>query len=169
MSENNFNICLLTKEDKNKVDELIKENDSTLVNPAFWLPIQKEAYEHFFDTSWTWFYGLFIKDKLIGMAALFLNKEEYGETCLSLNIPTDSLAEIGRAYISPSYRGHNLITSIYQVLQMKGKELGIKHLLATVHPDNIPSLKALEKFGMVKIGHLTKYNSFQRDVFFKDI
>ena len=51
----------LTIADKEQLDTLITIIESTLDQKDFWLPINSISRKHFFDNSWTEFYGLFDK------------------------------------------------------------------------------------------------------------
>ena len=58
--------------DKNQLEQLIEKISINLENEFFWLPITDESREHFFDDKWTYFLGMFEKEKLIAAVGLFL-------------------------------------------------------------------------------------------------
>lgn len=155
----------LTIADKDQLDTLISTIEESLDNPEFWLPINEIAREHFFDESWTNFYGLFDGSHLIAAAALFYNEHEYGESLSKLDIPSDTVAEIGRAMVHPDYRNSNLLltitTKLLDIARAKGKE----YVLATIHPQNIPSQKSFTRLGMKKQCTYLKSSGFIRDIF----
>lgn len=156
----------LNIKDKDKLYSLIKLIEDNLFNNAFWLPIQEKAKANFFNEDWTVFLGAFNEDKLIGASALFLNKHEYEETVESLNmLKSFTFAEIGRCMVAPDYRGQNIMYTLNFELIKIAKRLQIDYLVATAHPQNLPSKTSLEKLGMKKVNTIIKYNSFPRDVY----
>lgn len=127
---------------------------------------KKNSKENFFNEEWTIFLGAFDKEELIGASALFLNKYEYEETINKLNLSKSfSFAEIGRCMVQPKHRGQNIMLSLNSELIKIAKLLNINYLVATAHPQNLPSKTSLEKLGMQKVDTIIKYNSFPRDIY----
>lgn len=156
----------LNIKDKDKLFSLINLIEDNLSNNAFWLPIQEKAKDNFFNEDWVVFLGAFNDDKLIGASALFLNKYEYEETVESLNMPKNfTFAEIGRCMVDPDYRGQNIMYTLNLKLIKIAKKLQVDYLVATAHPQNLPSKTSLKKLGMKKVNTIIKYNSFPRDIY----
>ncbi len=155
----------LTDNDAPKLFCLIDAIETDLPNRMFWLPIKDEAKIHFFDDGWTEFYGMFVGEELVGASALFYNEFEYGESLRHLHTERRRVAEIGRSMVHPAYRGNNFLYQINLQLLQVAKSKGIELLLATIHPDNMPSQKSFQKLGMEKQCTYTKSNGFVRDVF----
>lgn len=154
----------LKKNDETKLYDLISQIETNLQEPKFWLPINSVSKNHFFDNDWTYFLGLFDNDELIGASALFFNEHEFGESlshCKNVKIP---IAEIGRCMILPSYRGNNLIYKLNTELIKIAKEKGIKTVLATIHPENIPSQTSFKKLGFNIETTIVKNNDYIRNV-----
>ena len=154
----------LNKNDEIKLFNLINQIEKNLNDPKFWLPINIISKNHFFDDDWTYFLGVFDNDELIGASALFFNEHEFGESlshCKNVKIP---IAEIGRCMILPSYRGNNLIYKLNNKLIKIAKEKGIKTVLATIHPKNIPSQLSFAKLGFKTETTIVKNNDYVRDV-----
>jgi GNAT superfamily N-acetyltransferase len=128
--------------DKDKLEELIQQTETNLGNELFWLPIGIESREHFFDDDWTYFLGMFDKEKLIAAVGLFLNKNEYGESEKILQLENYKIAEIGRAMVAPEYRYKGLMNKITQELIIHAKNQGIQYLVATVHPQKYSKSKS---------------------------
>jgi RimJ/RimL family protein N-acetyltransferase len=74
------------------------------------------------------------------------------------------IAEIGRAMVAPEYRHKGLMNMITQELIIHAKKQGIQYLVATVHPQNIPSQKAAAALGMEKKEHCVKHGKYERDI-----
>lgn len=71
-------------------------------------------------------------------------------------LPEFSLPEIGYR-ILPAYWGQGLISEAAKVVLAHGhNELGLEHILALIHPDNIGSIRVAEKIGMRR-GELADY------------
>jgi RimJ/RimL family protein N-acetyltransferase len=159
----------LTSSDKNKLDLLIKSIESTLDNKLWWLPISNKSFDNFFNDDWTYFLGLFEGDELVGASALFFNENEYGETIEHLKMVNKDIAEIGRCMVLKKYRGKNYMLELNQKLLKIASEHNIKKVIATAHPNNISSQCSLLSLGMSKVGSITKYPNFDRDIFLIEI
>lgn len=154
--------------DRRALDTLVAEIEKTNNNKLFWLPISDESRDHFLDSDWTIFMGAFRQDKLIGALGLFLNENEYGESRDAIGLE-GKIAEYGRAMVHPDYRGYGLINHLAEGLLPIAKEKGIESLIATVHPENIPSSSFLIRMGFEKCGHIMKNNVYPRDILVKKL
>ena len=152
--------------DRRALDILITKIEKTNKNELFWLPISNESRDHFWDTDWTIFVGAFKQEKLIGALGLFLNENEYGESRDAIGLE-GKVAEYGRAMVLPEYRGYGLIDRLADELLPVAKERKVEKLIATVHPDNIPSSGFLTKMGFEKCGHIIKNDKYPRDILVK--
>ena len=159
----------LSIKDKNQLEALISVVEENIENRDFWLPINNISKEHFFDESWTEFIGMFEGDALIAAVALFFNEHEYGESLRELGVKGKKVAEIGRAMVHPDYRGHNILYQLNLCLLKEAKEKNIDMLLATIHPQNLPSQKSFQKLGMKKQHTYVKGNAYLRDIYTLDI
>ncbi len=165
----NMIIRKLTASDSEALWELITDIESTLVSRDFWLPIKETSKEHYFDDSWTEFYGAFDGDRLAGASALFYNSFEFGESLSKLGRDPEGVAEVGRSMVHPDYRGRNLLVDINKVLISVAREKGLTFLLATVHPDNAPSQASFNRLGFIKRTTYLKSDGFVRDIFTYDL
>lgn len=154
----------LTTSDHDALWRLIGDIESSLPNREFWLPIKEGSSTHFFDESWTEFHGAFYGDRLIGASALFYNSYEFGESLEQLGMDTDGVAEVGRSMVHPDYRGHNILADINTELISVARDRGLDRLVATIHPDNIPSQSSFRKLGFVKRKTYLKSDGFVRDI-----
>ena len=164
-TENNILIRKLTPNDKPQLDNLIKKIESSLPHKDWWLPIPSTAYEHFFDEAWTLFCGAFDQEKLVGASALFFNEFEYGKAVSYIHLTTQKIAEIGRCMVSPDYRGHELMFKMNEFLfGVNPKKVDC--FVATAHPENMPSIKSLEKSGFIKQATFVKAD-MKRNIYLK--
>ena len=155
----------LFRSDANELYDLISIIEKNLENKEFWLPLKPTAKEHFFDENWTEFYGIFDGTVLVGAVALFYNEYEYGESLKYLNRNISNVAEIGRAMVRPNYRGNNILYLLNTKLIEVAKAKNIENLIATIHPQNIPSQKSFLKLGMKKQCTYIKSNGYVRDIY----
>lgn len=155
----------LEKSDNQKLEDLIKNVEDNLEDETFWLPITDKSREHFFEESWTYFLGAFEGDELIGAAGLFFNEHEFGESCKALGIKTDKIAQYGRAMMRSDYRNKGIMKQILGNLLEYAKKIGIKKIIATVHPNNIPSQKVLTNFKFENKLKVIKNNRYERYIF----
>ena len=89
-------------------------------------------------------------------------------------MPKDELSssiEMDNAGVLPKYRGNHL--QEYLLLKaesiMKERDNGIKYSYATVHPDNLASLKTLEKTGYKKYKEKLMYGVKIRYIMRKEL
>ena len=155
----------LTKSDEHALDLLIQDVEASLLDEKFWLPISETSKAHFFDNEWTYFLGAFAEEELVGAAALFFNENEWGESKQTIGIESTSIAEFGRAMVRSDFRGKGIMNMIANELVQVAKEKPVDCLLATVHPDNIPSQRTVKTMGMEKAGFCVKDGCFERDIF----
>ena len=148
---------------------LIDAIEKALPDKAWWLPINPTVKEHFFDESWCYLLGAYDGERLIGASCLFFNETEYGETARLCGLPLNDTAEIGRCMVLPEYRGNNLLFLLNQELLSVAKKRSIRHIIITIHPQNIPSLSSFRKLGARYRDTIVKYDRFPREVYTMDI
>ena len=157
-------IRIIEQNDAQKLKNLIDCIEAHVVNPQWWLPIKKEAYDNFLNPEWTLFLGAFEKEELVGASALFFNEFEYGESLSAIAPQPIPVAEIGRCMVRPSFRGHNIMLTLNRKLLEIAKERKIRTLIATAHPDNIASNTSLQALGMKIVKCIDKDHGFLRNV-----
>lgn len=154
----------LTVKDEASLKDLIDCIEAHVINPQWWLPIKREAYDNFLNPEWTIFLGAFEKGLLIGASALFLNEFEYGESLNAVSPQTMPVAEIGRCMVRPEFRGKNIMFLLNRQLYIIAKNRGVRTLIATAHPDNIASNTSLQKLGMKIETCILKENMYWRNI-----
>ena len=162
-------ISILNKTNSNELETLINEVEENLKDKRFWLPIGDVSRNHFFDSSWTIFFGAFEDDRLIGAIGLFLNENEYGESQKSINMQDKKIAEVGRIMCHPEYRHKGVASCLMEELLRYSGGLDLDYLLATVHPHNEPSQRLLKKYGFIKEGYIIKSENYERDILIRRV
>lgn len=159
----------LTINDKEELDSLIDVILKNLIKPEYFTKIEEHSYKHFLDDNYSRFYGIFIEGKMAAVATLFLDEYEYAELCEAINISKEGIAEIGRAMVHPFYRGNHYEREIVSYLIDVAKNMKLKRLIATVHPDNIPSQKCFNDLNFTKVKTITKHSGYLRDVYLLEL
>lgn len=160
---------LLNTSDKTQLENLLKITSKNVQNPKFWLPISHVSKEHFLDKSWTVFNGCFINDELVATAGLFINPHEYSDSLQYLNLGDCEVAELGRLMVEPTCQGNHLSYHVSKTLIEIARQRGVEYLIATSHPNNIPSQKILHKLGFEKKSYFVKNFNYQRDILVKKL
>lgn len=86
-----------------------------------------------------------------------------GEIRVTYYNPTRFLGDIGYE-LKPEFRGNGYMIKALNVLREPLKEKGLLHPKFTVFPNNISSVKTIEKFGGKKIGSTGFYDIYQADL-----
>lgn len=162
-------ISILNKTNSNELETLINEVEENLKDKRFWLPIGDSSRNHFFDSSWTIFFGAFEDDRLIGAIGLFLNENEYGESQKTISMQDKKIAEVGRIMCHPEYRHKGVASCLMEELLRYSGGLDLDYLLATVHPHNEPSQRLLKKYGFIKEGYIIKSENYERDILIRRV
>ena len=87
---------------------------------------------------------------------------------LELDIDYSHLGEIGPVFVNFDYLGHGLMMQMLEVYENYLKDIGFKHQMTTVHPDNIYCSRNMEKHGMKKIS-LKQFKRGPRNIYYKEM
>lgn len=87
------------------------------------------------------------------------------------NIPRSEwhqVMHVDMAATLPGYRGHSLQSQLmaHAACFLRTKK-NIKYLMATVHPNNLPSRRSMEKLGYICVAQTTLYGGLPRCVYCK--
>ena len=100
---------------------------------------------------------------------MFFNENEFGESREALRIIGNNLAEYGRAMVHSGHRNQGIMKQISKKLLKYAEKIGIKKIITTVHPKNIPSQKIVKDLGFIKKITVVKYGRYKRDIFLLEI
>ena len=157
-------ILLLNATYEDEFDTLVKDIEANLANKEFLLPIDEKLRSHFFDPEYTFMFGAFDGERLIGTMGLFMNKEKFGDNAKAIGYENEKVAEIGRVMCHCDYRGQGVMTQLIEKILDCIELFDLEYLIATIHPDNIPSQKLFGRHGFKKKGHIVKENGYERDI-----
>lgn len=121
--------------------------------------------------------GYILKCIVDGKMAAFLIVRHPGdaEDNLGVYLPESEqvnlqlISHMESAAVHPAYRGQGLQGKLLQEAEEIERTRGTKYLMATVHPENIYSLRNLEKEGYKCILETKKYGGLRRKVLCKEL
>ena len=88
------------------------------------------------------------------------------------NVTDEMLTEvvhIESIAVLPNFRGHKLQKRLLEMAEQIEKEKHTKYLMATVHPDNIYSMRNFNDQGFVCLLETKKYGGLRRNILLKEI
>ena len=163
-------IKILDKKDEKDFYDLNDTIEKNLTTKSWWLHIDNNEKEMFFDKMKVLLAGLYDDDKLIGSASLYLNQEDFAS--LSSHIPNNEkikICKLSRGMIHPDYRGHNYLLKLSTYLIEQAKNLDYDSVIAILHPDNIASFTSATKLGMTPYKTIIKDEKYLRHIMKMDL
>lgn len=79
------------------------------------------------------------------------------------------VAHMETCVVHPDYRGHHLEACMMKKAIHILRDTSYHHLLGTVHPDNIPSVKSFMENGFIVAKTLKKYGGKLRHIMYKEL
>lgn len=155
----------IRKEECEEFKQLIESVIKNLPKKEWLIVPTNEQIADAFNTDKVVYWGLFEKGKLLSISSLSFDKEDFLEIVRLLQIENDKVAEIAECMTLLEARGNNYTLKINKELVKIAKEMGVKYLIATAHPDNIASNVSLKKLGMSEKGQFYRYETYLRNYF----
>jgi RimJ/RimL family protein N-acetyltransferase len=159
----------IPKEDEQKVRNLINIVIGGLERKEYFIPYEEWELNSLFDESYAPLHGCYDGDKLVGMAQLYISQEMLKEFKEVLGISEFRVCELGGNLVLPEYRGRGITSELHKIQYDLAKELGFDYIISMAHPDNVGSLKALQKIGLEYVKTTTVANGHLRDVYCKKL
>ena len=131
--------------ERQQVDNLIEVVLNELERKEFFIPFSKEENQRFFDENFGLTLGVFDGNKLVGMAKIYINQCELSSYKHELQIADKNVCELGDYLVMKEYRGHGIMKTLQSKLIELAKQLEYDVVIATVHPENIASIRVLSK------------------------
>lgn len=129
-----------------------------LPNEDWLIPLSQEEYDTIFAAgSDDVVYGIFRGDRLIGTSSLVHDVSDLAVIPLLEEILRHPCIEVSECMVLPEYRGRGLMLQLNRLIQAESERQGIRYLLATAHPDNVPSNTSLCHLGFRIIGEITRF------------
>ncbi len=121
---------------------------NNLKRPEFYYMGNKEKeLERMFDKSYVYNLGAYYKEKLVGMTQLYVDQEDLENYINISNLKDYNVCELGTALVLEKFRNNGIMQNLIKLQKDKAKSLNFEYMIATAHPENIPSNIALTKSG----------------------
>ncbi len=164
-------IRLAEQKDVPAVYDIMRETTAALTRKEFFVDDDLDALYHHVEDQ-----GFILLARIGDEAAGFLivHFPGMGEENLGRDLgwPDEILpccAHIDSACVRPVYRGHGLQKRLVRAAEERLPAMGMTYGLATIHPENIPSLSSMTALGY-KIGATKcKYGGLLRHILFKKL
>lgn len=157
------------KQDELQLRNIINVVLGGLERPEFFIPYEEWEIKKMFEEDYAPLLGAYDGDKLVAMAQLYVDQDMLKEFKEVLGIADKKVCELGGNLVLPEYRGQGLMFKMIQIQHEWAKELGYDYIISMAHPDNIGSLKSLEKLGLQYIKTTTVANGHLRAIYMKKI
>jgi GNAT superfamily N-acetyltransferase len=156
--------------DKEQLFKLIDIVLGGLENQEYFIPYEQWEYDSMFDEkNYAPLYGAYDGEKLVGMAQLYVSQEMLADFKKEFELTEYTVCELGGNLILPEYRGRGITTKLQTIEFELARELGFDYIISMAHPNNIGSLKTLEKVGLEFIKTTTLSNGFLRSLYMKKL
>ena len=130
-----------------------------LENKEYFIPYEKWELESMFnEKDYAPLWGAYDGNKLVGMAQLYVSQK-------MLELEEYNVCELGGNLVLPEYRGNGITTKLQTILLEKAKNLNFDYIISMAHPDNIGSLKTLQKVGLEFVKETRLSNGFLRSLY----
>lgn len=145
--------------EKDNLKKLIDIVLNRLERKEFFIPFTEEEIDMMFDDSKVITYGAYDNNRLIGTAQLYLSENYVDELKEVLDLKNNKVAELGGALVLEEYRNKGIIKNLLSILIKESENKNYDYLVATVHPENIASNKAVLSTNakIVKTANLGEY------------
>ncbi len=156
----------IEKQDEKQLMNLIDTVLNGLENPAYFIPYEDWEFKSMFDDkNYAPLYGAYDGKKLVGMAQLYVSQNMMADFKKEYGLEEYTVAELGGNLVLPEYRGLGITTTLQKMELEIAKERGFDYLISMAHPDNIGSLKTLEKVGLKFVKTTKLSNGFLRSLY----
>ena len=139
----------IEEKDKDQLFKLIDTVLKGLPDQAHFIPYEDWEYESMFDEeNYAPLYGAYDKDKLVGMAQLYVSQDMLADFKKEFGLTEYQVCELGGNLVLPEYRGMGITTKLQTMLIEIAKKRGFDYIISMAHPDNPGSCKTLERVGL---------------------
>ena len=160
----------IEEKDKEQLFKLIDYVLSNLPDQSHFIPYEQWELDSMFDEeNYAPLYGAYDKDKLVGMAQLYVSQDMLKDFKDEFGLSEYRVCELGGNLVYPEYRGQGITTKLQTIEMDLAKKLGFDYIISMAHPDNIGSCKTLEKIGLDFVKETTLSNGFLRKLYMKKL
>ncbi len=163
-----FRYKRINKNDENQVRYLVDVVFKNLERNDFLIPWTEEQMNRFFDEDYSFLYGAYDNNKLVGMCQIFTEKDIEEEYYDILNIDKSKrISELGGFLVLPEYRNKGIMTELSKRSYDLAKKLDFDYIISTVHPENIVSNRIIQKLDFKLHSVLETQSGFLRNLYWK--
>ena len=108
---------------------------------------KEKELQRMFDLDYVYNLGAYDNEKLVGMTQLYVDQEDLKEYIDILRLERYKVCELGSALVLKEYRNRGIMQKLIKIQKGKAKYLKFDYMIATVHPENIPSNSVFKKSG----------------------
>lgn len=156
----------IKEKDKNQLFKLIDTVLSALENQEYFIPYEQWELDSMFDEeNYAPLYGAYDKDKLVGMAQLYVSQDMLADFKKEFGLENYTVCELGGNLVLPEYRGNGITTRLQTIELEVAKKLGFDYIISMAHPSNIGSQKTLKKVGLNFVKETRLSNGFLRKLY----
>ena len=155
----------IPREDEKQLRNIIEVVLGAIERPEFFIPYEEWEMKKMFEEDYAPLLGAYDGNKLVAMAQLYVDQQMLKEFKEVLNIADKRVCELGGDLVLPEYRGQGLMFEMIQIQYEWAKEMGFDYIISMAHPDNIGSLKSLEKLGLKYVKTANVANGHLRDIY----
>jgi GNAT superfamily N-acetyltransferase len=167
--QKNLEFKEVPKTDKEQVLGLIGIVISELENKEYFIPYEQWELDSLFDKNYAPIHGAYDGKKLVGIAQLYVKQEMLSELKEVTELTEYVVCVLGGNLILPEYRGFGITTKL-QTMQLElAKRQGFDYIISIAHPNNIGSLRTLEKIGLKYLRTTSVANGYLRNVYIKKL
>ena len=159
----------IPKEDEQQVRDLINIVLGGLEKQEFFIPYEEWELKSLFNEEYAPIHGAYDGEKLVGMAQLYVDQNMLKEFKDVMGLSEYKVCELGGNLVLPEYRGMGITSQLHKIQNKLAKELKFDYIISMAHPENIGSLKALQKIGLEYLKTTTVANGHLRDIYMKKI
>ena len=159
---------------KRDIPSLVSLQDTVLAYGDISEIFYPESKETFLDDVTTHGYGVgcYVEKKLIAYAILRIPGDQTDNLGIDIDLPLEELqyvAHFETAVVHPDYRGNKLQISLLTELETIAIKNNIHHILCTISPKNIYSLRNAKELGIQIIITKYKYDGKLRHILYKRV
>lgn len=153
--------------DSDQLFSLIDKVLKPLERKEFFIDYTQWELDNMFNKEYAYLHGAYVGETLVGTSQLFCNQDLLQEYAEILKMTDKKICEVGGNLVLPDYRGNQIMTHLIQLQYNLAIELGFEVIVSTVHPDNIGSVKALQRLGLEFVTQETVHEHYLRDLYYK--
>lgn len=138
----------IEEKDKVKILDLMDKVINNLERPEFYFIGDKEKeLQRMFDLEYVYNLGAYDNEKLVGITQLYVDQEDLKEYIDILRLKKYKVCELGSALVLKEYRNRGIMKNLINIQKDKAKQFKFDYMIATVHPENVPSNIVFKKSG----------------------